>query len=60
MCYQCEWEELLEDIDEMMEDDKYSFALDTLEGIKEWTSEFEHCTDKQREAIENIRESVGQ
>ena len=58
MCKHCEYEELLEEIDDMLGDDDYNFAVDTIEGIREWVSDEEHCTDGQKEAIENIRESV--
>ena len=57
MCNHCKWEELLEDIDELMDDDKYEFAQDTLEGIRNWVSGEEHCTVSQTIAVENIRES---
>jgi len=57
MCNRCEWEELLEDIDELIDEPKYEFAQDTLEGIKEGVSEKEHCTEAQRNAVENIRDS---
>ena len=56
MCLNCEWEELLEEIDELLEDSKYEFAQDTLEGIKEWVSEKEHCADGQKDAVANIRD----
>ena len=57
MCNRCEWEELLEDIDELIDEPKYEFAQDTLEGIQEWVSDEEHCTEAQRNAVENIRDS---
>lgn len=58
MCKHCEWEDLLEEISEMLGDDDYEFAVDTLEGIQTWVDQNEHCTDGQKDAIENIRESV--
>ena len=57
MCEYCQWVELLEEIDELMDDDKYEFAQDTLEGIREWVTEKEHCTENQTIAVENIRNS---
>lgn len=57
MCDKCGWEELLETIEEMLEDDTYEFAADTLEGIEEWVNDNEHCTPRQEEAVENIRSS---
>lgn len=58
MCIYCDWEELLEDIDDMLEGEKYEFAMDTLEGIYEWVLRAEHCTEAQKEAVDNIKESV--
>jgi len=58
MCEHCDWEKLLEAIEEMLEEPRYEFAVDTIEGIKEWVLEREHCTAKQIEAIKNIRESM--
>ena len=54
MCKSCGWEDLIEQIDELLEDDDYEFALDTLEGIRAWVAENEHCTENQQQAIENI------
>ena len=54
MCEECGWEELLEDIDETLEDDTYIFATGTLEGIKQWVVDNEHCTESQEEAVRNI------
>ena len=53
-----DWEKALEEIDEMLEDERYEFATDTLEGIKEWIYEREFCTFGQYDAIENIRNSA--
>ena len=58
VCQSCDWEEALDEIDEMLDDERYSFAVDTLEGIKEWVAKAEHVTDKQKEAVDNIRGSV--
>ena len=54
MCSFCEWENLLEQIDEMLEEEDYEFASDTLQGIRDWVSDNEHCTDAQKEAVDNI------
>ena len=51
-------EEVLEQIDEMLEHERYEFATDTLEGIKEWIVEHDHCTPDQYHAVRNIAESV--
>lgn len=54
MCIHCNWEELLEEIDELIDNPRLEFAQDILEGIQDWVSENEHCTDNQKEAIDNI------
>ena len=59
MCTGCDWEGLLDDIDMCLEEDKYEFAQDTLEGIQTWVAENEHCTDGQKSAVRNIMESQG-
>jgi len=52
------WEALLEEVDEMLDDNTYEWAAETLEGIREWVSTHEHCTPKQEQAIANIRSST--
>ena len=52
------WEALLEELDDMLEDDRYEWAEETLEGIRGWVAENKHCTEKQQTAVANIRESV--
>jgi len=58
MCSKCDWEDVLSQIEEMLDDPDYDFARDTLEGIKEWVEEREHCTVRQRTAVENIYDSI--
>jgi hypothetical protein len=58
MCKNCEWEELLDRIDELLSDEDFEFAQETLEGIRSWVEEKEHCTDRQWEAVENIASSL--
>jgi len=58
MCKNCEWDEVMEDIDEMLEDEDYEFATDTLESIRGWVLDNEHVTDGQKDAVGNIRRSV--
>ena len=58
MCEECGWEELLDDIGEMLDNPDYEFAVDTLEGIKEWVFDNEHCTEPQEAAVRNISNSV--
>ncbi|MHA1592368.1 MAG: hypothetical protein ACTSUP_07855 [Candidatus Heimdallarchaeaceae archaeon] len=54
MCEECGWEELVADIDETIDDPDYEFAYDTLEGIREWVVDNNHCTESQKEAVMNI------
>jgi len=58
MCSRCDWQEHLEEIDEMLSDPDYDFAEDTLRGIYEWVEENEHITERQISAVSNIRSSV--
>jgi hypothetical protein len=55
MCKLCEWEDLEEKIEWMLEDETFEFATDTLQGILKWIQDAEHATDKQKIAVENIR-----
>ena len=57
MCDVCGWEDLVQFIDELLEEEDYEFASDTLEGIKEWVIDNEHCTEAQLEAVDNIERS---
>ena len=57
MCDTCSWENYLEEIEEIVEDERYEFASDTLRGIHEWVESNEHITEGQMIAISNIRES---
>lgn len=57
MCAECKWQAVLDDIDDLITEDRYQFALDTLEGICEWVTDNEHVTDGQKIAIENIKAS---
>ena len=58
MCSQCEWQRWEAVISDMLDDEDYGFAGDTLEGIKEWIIEHNHVTPKQITAILNIEESI--
>jgi hypothetical protein len=57
MCDFCGWFELLDQIEEMLCDERYQFAEETLEKIYKWIEENQHCTKKQKIALENIYES---
>jgi len=54
----CGWEEFLSDIETLLTYDRYDFAGNLLSGIHEWVESNKHCTKAQREAVENIRDSV--
>ena len=55
MCNICEWDELEEKIEWMLEDEVFEFAHDTLDGILTWVTDKQHCTEGQKHAVENIR-----
>jgi len=54
------WEDLVERIEEMLDDERYAFASETLQGIANWVFENEHCTEAQKQAVENIAASIEQ
>lgn len=58
MCADCGWQDELEKLEAMEEDDRYLFAEDTVYGIAIWIEENEHVTDRQKTAIRNIERSV--
>jgi len=61
MCTDCGWEDFLADIEDLqclMEENDCTFAEDTVAGIEDWVREQEHCTERQKEAITNIRRHV--
>ena len=58
MCEHCEWFETLELIGKMLNaGEAYSFAADTLKGIRDTIDERGHVTTAQQQAVENIRAS---
>ena len=59
MCDTCDWESFAEEIDEMLESGDYDWAAETLEGIRDTVTQREHCTERQREAVENISKARG-
>lgn len=58
MCDSCEWEEILEELNDLCADPDYEWANDTLSGIAEWVEEKKHVTEKQVDAIANIKARV--
>lgn len=57
MCDECGWDELLEEIKEMCAAGGFEFADQTLSGIYDTVTKNEHCTERQKSAIHNIRRS---
>lgn len=43
---------------DMLSDERYDFAEDTIEGIRDYILENKFVTKKQKDAIENIRNAV--
>jgi hypothetical protein len=58
MCDSCEWEDCLEELNELCLDNDYEWANDTLAGIAEWVEEHKHITERQVAAISNIKARV--
>lgn len=58
MCDSCNYDDWIDEIAEMQLDEDYMRADDTLTGIRIWVEKNCHITDKQIEAITNIKESV--
>jgi len=52
------WEDLLIEIERALDDGRYSWASDTLEGIHAWVKESSFCTEGQKNAVRNIVGSV--
>jgi hypothetical protein len=58
MCDTCEHEEVLEELNDLCADPDFEWANDTLSGIAEWVEKNGHVTEKQVDAIENIKAKV--
>jgi hypothetical protein len=58
MCDSCEWEDQLEELNDLCADSDYEWANDTLSGIAEWVEEKKHITEKQIAAIGRIKWAV--
>ncbi len=54
---ECGWNDILDDITDLLADDDYYWAEDTLTGIHDWILKHKHVTMKQKQAIEKIRKS---
>lgn len=58
MCELCGFEEVMEKIDEMLTDEKYDHATNTLSNLYDWIERHEHCTEAQSALVENIEEGT--
>ena len=58
MCDSCDWERFAGIGEDMMDNPKYEFALETIEGITNWIQANQHVTDKQKAALLSIKNSV--
>lgn len=58
MCDDCYWKDSLQELEELCLDDDFSWAIDTLQGIAETIEERKHITERQSDAITNIKEAV--
>ena len=58
MCQKCGWSAVLDDIDDMIVEDRYQWSLDTIDDICEWVGTNKHVTDKQLAALDNIRNAT--
>ena len=54
-----EWLDYLNKCDEMLLDEEYEWAEDTIQGIRDWIQDHEFITDNQKEAINNIESAGG-
>jgi len=57
MCADCDWEEALEQANRLLDDGRFVFATQTVEGIADWIESNQHVTDAQQEALNNIERS---
>jgi len=58
MCQKCEWQDVLAELNDLCADNDYEWANDTLSGIAEWVEENQHVTEKQIDAIDNIKDGA--
>lgn len=48
------WETYRDKIEDMLSDEAYQYAADTLQGILDWVKDNKHITEKQMTAVNNI------
>jgi hypothetical protein len=58
MCKECNWEDFLEEINDLQSDSNYDWAEETLSGIGETVGNWEHATEGQKAAVANIVAAV--
>ena len=58
MCQECNWEDFIEEINDLQSNTNFDWAEETLTGIAITVDERKHATDRQKEAIANIVEAV--
>lgn len=58
MCDQCEWSENLSKIEGMLDDTTYRKGHQFLEDVYSWVEDNEHITERQKEVVNQIEESV--
>lgn len=60
MCANCEADRFLESVKEMIndEDHRFSWAFDTLNGIKQYIENSNHITPGQSKAVTNIERAA--
>lgn len=58
MCMNCEWDEYLEKVNDMLDSGDYYKSEEFLESVRDWIEEKEHVTDKQKKAIDEIQDSI--
>ncbi len=56
MCNSCDWQEWLEDLEDMISNTQYGYSLEFLESVFDWVIRAQHITDDQKEAVHRIKE----
>lgn len=51
------WKGFADEIDDLLEDKRYEWAAETLSGIRETVEKLGRVTDRQRDAVDNIRDA---
>lgn len=58
MCDVCEWEEYLEIMEVLQEQDLKLNTFDFVEGVYDWVFDNSHITDLQKELIDEIKNNT--